>query len=45
MIELQEIVREYALRIRFSGGQSDRLVVCFSGVGKKRGEEPAIEFF
>lgn len=45
MITFEDTLIAPPLRIRFCPGNSDRLIVCFSGVGNKRHQEPPIEFF
>lgn len=45
MPTLHDILISPALCLRYLPGRSGRLVVCFSGVGTKRGEEPAVEFY
>ena len=45
MTQLVETLIEPPLRIRYSPGRSDRLVVSFAGVGSSAHEEPPIEFY
>ena len=45
MVELQDILLEPPLAIRYLPGSSRTLVVSFSGVGNSRAKEPTEEFF